>query len=173
MKINPPIILIFVIFFLVSFTIGYKIAGYDNEHKLKIINDKIDQSYQQNYNNYSYYLDKYYQQSYEESLWECVEYGNKSTINELWIENCCIQVNLTDEEKTAKGYMPEGEFTIIATQLPVNTEIQTPFVCFESNSRYGKITLENKTINFNDCQDIRENNMTTELWCVTKKRRET
>ena len=114
-----------------------------------------------------------YQMYTLEGSWQCIEWANKTQINPKWIENCCINTNisLTDEESEyhSSGKIDDVEIGFKLSKPSNNTAYYSNEICFEGNEEFESIQIGNQTINLTKCRQTEKYLITNETICIIKK----
>lgn len=102
--------------------------------------------------------------------WECVEYANKTIVNDEWFDNCCIKLYeyIADNPKEYSMDIDTKKFGIIA-KAENNTTYKSGGFCFDIPTEHEKIEMYNQTINVTKCKETPRTITTNETICVTKR----
>ncbi len=113
--------------------------------------------------------------------WKCTEYKNKTTINVVFLETCCIGMDLSlvgIEEKSFGLDISFNNNSINETTTNVTVSLANEFteyggagICFDVDDEYAyeSISIGNKSVNMTQCAKIPQLIETNETICVKKE----
>ncbi len=136
----------------------------------EVIEAKTNQTIQIITNESSYYDGT---QTMYYGFWRCIEWANKTQINPVWLNNCCIDadISLTDKESEyySSGKIDDVEIGFKLSKPSNNTAYYSNEICFEGNEEFESIQIGNQTINLTKCRQTEKYLITNETICIIKK----
>jgi len=116
----------------------------------------------------------------DDDEWYCVEWRNKTTINPLWLDNCCVDLGLNLDESSPSKTFPmnvdnETELELKVTLINATDRAYSGLSCFDFDEvkerAYKSLSVGSEEVNISKCQQTPKYIETNKSECVTMKRK--